>query len=121
MLDFALSPAKFARDSVNIDHLHGLEDYAFHLCGEEHSCSMQCTAEGIRQIEIAPQLIEAAFTGRHETFQYTKYSQVVKRLKCVKSIQPGMVAHDCRLVTCSRNMERDFSCNGERQAYLTCF
>ncbi|KAG1889124.1 hypothetical protein F4604DRAFT_1673832 [Suillus subluteus] len=65
-------------------------------CGiprEEHSCSVQCTAEGICEIETAPQSIEATFTGRHETFQYTKYSQVAKRLRCAKSIPPGLVAH----------------------------
>ncbi|KAG2116832.1 hypothetical protein DEU56DRAFT_984881 [Suillus clintonianus] len=79
---------------ANTDHLHGLEDGAIHLCGEEHSCSMQCTAEGICEIETAPQSIEATFTGRHETFQYTKYSQVAKRLRCAKSIPPGLVAHN---------------------------
>ncbi|KAG1848072.1 hypothetical protein DFJ58DRAFT_746884 [Suillus subalutaceus] len=78
---------------ANTDHLHGLEDDAIHLCGEEHSCSMHCAAEGICEIETAPQSIEATFTGRHETFQYTKYSQVAKRLRCAKSIPPGLVAH----------------------------
>ncbi|KAG1840861.1 hypothetical protein C8R48DRAFT_739797 [Suillus tomentosus] len=81
---------------ANTDHLHGLEDGAIHLCGEEHSCSVQCTAEGICEIETAPQSIEATFTGRHETFQYTKYSQVAKRLRCAKSIPPGLVAHTGR-------------------------
>ncbi|KAG2347680.1 hypothetical protein BDR05DRAFT_927599 [Suillus weaverae] len=81
---------------ANTDHLHGLEDGTIHLCGEEHSCSMQCTAEGICEIETAPQSIEATFTGRHETFQYTKYSQVAKRLRCTKSIPPGLVAHEGR-------------------------
>ncbi|KAG0705087.1 hypothetical protein DFH29DRAFT_316434 [Suillus ampliporus] len=78
---------------ANTDHLHGLQDDAIHLCGEEHSCSRQCTADGICEIETAPQSIEATFTGRHETFQYTKYSQVAKRLRCTKSIPPGVVAH----------------------------
>ncbi|KAG2136644.1 hypothetical protein DEU56DRAFT_356200 [Suillus clintonianus] len=78
---------------ANTEHLHGLEDDAIHLCGEEHPCSMQCTAEGICEIETAPQSIEATFTGRHETFQYTKYSQVAKRLRCVKPVPPGLVAH----------------------------
>lgn len=39
---------------------------------QEHSCSALCAAEGICQIEHAPQSVEATFTGRHETFQYTK-------------------------------------------------
>ncbi|KAG1720811.1 hypothetical protein EDB19DRAFT_1646869 [Suillus lakei] len=79
---------------ANTDHLHGLGDGAIHLCGFEHSCSMQCTAEGICEIETAPQSIEATFTGRHETFQYTKVRAVLaKRLRCTKSIPPGLVAH----------------------------
>lgn len=39
---------------------------------QEHSCEALCSANGICQIETAPQSIEATFTGRHETFQYTK-------------------------------------------------
>ncbi|KAG1848075.1 hypothetical protein DFJ58DRAFT_729977 [Suillus subalutaceus] len=80
---------------ANTNHLHGLEDDAIHLCGEEHSCSVQCTAEGICEIETAPQSIEATFTGRHETFQYTKVAtrKWPKRLRCAKSIPPGLVAH----------------------------
>jgi len=31
-----------------------------------------CGESGICQIDTAPQSIEAIFTGRHETFQYTK-------------------------------------------------
>ncbi|KAG1809706.1 uncharacterized protein BJ212DRAFT_1448752 [Suillus subaureus] len=78
---------------TNTDHLHGLQDGAVHLCGEEHLCSKACTVDGICEIETTPQSIEATFTGRHETFQYTKYSQVAKRLRCVKIIPPGAVAH----------------------------
>ncbi|KIJ61776.1 hypothetical protein HYDPIDRAFT_115606 [Hydnomerulius pinastri MD-312] len=77
----------------NRDHLHGLEEGAVHLCGQEHSCSQLCTAPGICEIDMAPQSIEATFTGRHETFQYTRYSQVAKRLKCVKLIPPTDTAH----------------------------
>ena len=75
-------------------HLHGLDPGAHHLCGsvcftrfllpmssfvsrthrESHSCSEQCAASGICQIDTAPQSVEATFTGRHETFQYTKVS-----------------------------------------------
>ena len=39
---------------------------------EAHACSALCTDKGICQIDTAPQSIEATFTGRHETFQYTK-------------------------------------------------
>jgi hypothetical protein len=41
---------------------------------QEHSCSALCSADGICQIDTTPQSIEATFTGRHETFQYTKVS-----------------------------------------------
>lgn len=76
---------------ANPDHLHGLTEDAVHLCGyggifgsrppnyphfsssrQEHSCSAVCQADGICEIDTAPQSIEATFTGRHETFQYTK-------------------------------------------------
>jgi hypothetical protein len=39
---------------------------------ETHACSALCSDQGICQIDPAPQSIQATFTGRHETFQYTK-------------------------------------------------
>ncbi|KAI0250860.1 hypothetical protein BJV78DRAFT_1282923 [Lactifluus subvellereus] len=60
---------------------------------EAHSCLALCSAPGICQIDTAPQSIEATFTGRHETFQYTKYTQVAKRLQCVKTIEAGQTSH----------------------------
>ena len=39
---------------------------------QEHSCSALCSAAGICQVDTTPQSVEATFTGRHETFQYTK-------------------------------------------------
>ncbi|KAF9228244.1 hypothetical protein BS17DRAFT_877588 [Gyrodon lividus] len=78
----------------NRNHLHGLDADAVHLCGQGHSCSQLCTASGICEIDVAPQSIEATFTGKHETFQYTRYSQVAKRLKCIKLILPTETRHD---------------------------
>ncbi|KAJ7504160.1 hypothetical protein B0H11DRAFT_1709774, partial [Mycena galericulata] len=78
---------------ANTDHLHGLLPDAQHLCGQEHKCSALCSAPGICQIDTAPQSIEATFTGRHETFQYTKYSQDSKRLRCAIMIQPNEREH----------------------------
>ncbi|KAF8548768.1 hypothetical protein OG21DRAFT_684156 [Imleria badia] len=75
------------------DHMHGLDSGAIHLCGQEHLCASACTAPGICEIETAPHSIEATFTGRNETFQYTKYSQVAKRSKCVKPIPPNATQH----------------------------
>ncbi|KAH9047121.1 hypothetical protein EDB84DRAFT_1462824 [Lactarius hengduanensis] len=74
-------------------HLHGTMPGESHLCGEAHSCSALCSASGICQIDTSPMSVEATFTGRHETFQYTKYTQVAKRLQCVKTIQPGRMSH----------------------------
>ncbi|KAI0250892.1 hypothetical protein BJV78DRAFT_1361975 [Lactifluus subvellereus] len=74
-------------------HLHGLSPDVVHLCSEAHSCYAQCSAPGICQIDTTPFSIEDTFTGRHGTFQYTKYSQVSKRLQCIKIIEPGQVMH----------------------------
>ncbi|KAI0089045.1 hypothetical protein BDY19DRAFT_122025 [Irpex rosettiformis] len=74
-------------------HLHGLDPSALHLCGEEHTCPRPCHSRGVCRIETAPQSIEATFTGRHETFQYTKYSQIAKRLQCRIMIPQGETEH----------------------------
>jgi len=73
------------------DHLHGLVPNQSHLCGQEHSCSAECSSPGVCQID--PESMEATFTGRHESFQYTKYTQAAKRLRCVKIIKSGEVEH----------------------------
>ncbi|KAF8550994.1 hypothetical protein OG21DRAFT_1543721 [Imleria badia] len=78
---------------ANQDHMHGLNSDAIHLCGQEHLCTAICAAPGICEIETAPHSIETTFTGRNETFQYTKYSQVAKRLNCVKLIPPNATKH----------------------------
>lgn len=75
-------------------HLHGLTPGTHHLCGEAHSCSESCTAPGICKIENSPQAIEATFNGKHETFQYTRYTQVAKRMHCVQTIPPMLMAHE---------------------------
>ncbi|KAF9218569.1 hypothetical protein BS17DRAFT_720337 [Gyrodon lividus] len=74
------------------DHMHGLDSGAIHLCGQEHLCTAVCSAPGICEIETAPQSIEATFTGKNETFQYTKV-RIAKRLKCIKPIAPGATRH----------------------------
>ncbi|KIJ13989.1 hypothetical protein PAXINDRAFT_100354 [Paxillus involutus ATCC 200175] len=94
----------------NTDHLCVHEcDFCMELSGErkqctmtaghagkhiqEHLCAAVCSAPGICEIETAPQSIEATFTGKNETFQYTKYTQAAKRLKCIKPIAPGATKH----------------------------
>ncbi|KAJ7781844.1 hypothetical protein DFH07DRAFT_389440 [Mycena maculata] len=81
---------------ANADHLHGLHPDARHLCGQEHKCFEFCSAPGICQIDTAPQSIEATFTGRHEIFQYTKYSQDSKHLRCAIMIPPNEREHTGR-------------------------
>ncbi|KAG8215603.1 hypothetical protein J3R82DRAFT_7468 [Butyriboletus roseoflavus] len=74
------------------DHMHGLDSSAIHLCGQEHLCTVLCAAPGICEIDTAPHSIEATFTGRNETFQYTKVC-FAKRLRCIKLIPPGARGH----------------------------
>ncbi|KAH9026661.1 hypothetical protein EDB84DRAFT_1589144 [Lactarius hengduanensis] len=73
-------------------HLHGLTPGAHHLCGEAHSCLERCAVPGICQIDTSPQSIEATFTGRHETFQYTRV--IATRMQCVQTIPPGLLSHE---------------------------
>ncbi|KAF8270147.1 hypothetical protein EI94DRAFT_1723596, partial [Lactarius quietus] len=74
-------------------HLHGLKSDQNHLCGQEHSCSASCSS-GICEIQTRPQSIEATFTGRHETFRYTREIVLVaKSLPCAKVIEPGELRH----------------------------
>jgi len=75
------------------DHFHGLDENAVHLCGQKHDCASQCAAAGICRIETQPSAIEEQFFGRHEVFQYTRYSQVQQRLTCVIPIPPGELYH----------------------------
>ncbi|KAH9166548.1 hypothetical protein EDB89DRAFT_2232826 [Lactarius sanguifluus] len=75
-------------------HLHGLIPGTYHLCGEAHSCPALCAAPGICKIDTSPQSIEATFAGKHETFQYTRYTQVASRAQCVQTIPPGLMAHE---------------------------
>ncbi|KAJ7587977.1 hypothetical protein C8J56DRAFT_860684 [Mycena floridula] len=77
----------------NQDHLHGLKDDAIHLCGEQHSCTEDCSAIGVCEIDTTPQKVEALFKGRHESFQYTKYSQTAIRRQCAIPIPAGSLSH----------------------------
>ena len=57
-------------------HFEDTESYGSTTWREIHSCPSLCSANGICEIDTAPQSIEATFTGRHETFQYTKVNQL---------------------------------------------
>ncbi|KAF9531678.1 hypothetical protein CPB83DRAFT_848544 [Crepidotus variabilis] len=96
LCDYRMCPHRCelcSRLCASDDHLHCLTEGSIHLCGEIHTCHSKCAAQGICEIDTAPQSIEATFTGRHETFQYTKYSQVAKRLDCVIPIPAGEQGH----------------------------
>ncbi|KAJ7251441.1 hypothetical protein C8J57DRAFT_674909 [Mycena rebaudengoi] len=75
------------------DHLHGLADGSVHQCGRDHGCPEMCSEKGNCKIETHPQSVEAIFTGRHDIFQFTKYSQVAKRLQCAIRIPAGEREH----------------------------
>ncbi|KDQ16740.1 hypothetical protein BOTBODRAFT_53828 [Botryobasidium botryosum FD-172 SS1] len=75
------------------DHLHGLVSGSVHLCGQKHSCIEICEMPGVCDIATSPQSIESTFTGRHEVFQYTKFTQVARQLPCVIPIEPDEISH----------------------------
>jgi len=75
------------------DHLHGLASGSVHLCGQKHSCIKVCEMPGVCDIATSPQSIESTFTGRHEVFQYTKFTQVARQLPCVIPIEPDETTH----------------------------
>ncbi|KAG8956419.1 hypothetical protein FRC03_010886, partial [Tulasnella sp. 419] len=75
------------------DHLHGLDGSELHLCHQKHDCPQLCEAPGICWIETEPKSIETTFIGAHETFQFTKYTQIANRLQCVIPIEPGHLGH----------------------------
>ncbi|KAH9912631.1 uncharacterized protein BXZ73DRAFT_56103, partial [Epithele typhae] len=75
------------------DHFHALDPAAVHLCGQEHACMALCSSKGTCHIKLTPEAIRATFSGAHETFQYTKYSQAAKRLPCVVTIPAGKEGH----------------------------
>ncbi|KAH7105371.1 hypothetical protein BKA62DRAFT_689459 [Auriculariales sp. MPI-PUGE-AT-0066] len=74
-------------------HFHGQDAQAVHLCDQEHACKSQCVANGVCEISTVPHTIETTFTGRHEVFMFTKYSQDARRLPCEIRIPSGEMAH----------------------------
>ncbi|KAG8918942.1 hypothetical protein FRC02_002026 [Tulasnella sp. 418] len=75
------------------DHLHGMVDDEPHLCRLEHACSHECESQGICEIRTEPRSVETTFTGVHENFQFTKYTQIANRLRCAITIPPGELKH----------------------------
>ncbi|KZS89200.1 hypothetical protein SISNIDRAFT_458932 [Sistotremastrum niveocremeum HHB9708] len=74
----------------HLPHFHGLEE-DIHLCGQDHSCPRSCGARGACEIETVPHSITSTFSGKLETFQFTKN---VKRLPCAVPIPAGTFKHD---------------------------
>lgn len=77
------------------DHFHALESNT-HLCGQEHSCKELCELPGICFIEPDPKSVESVFSGRYGSFQYTKYTQVPRRLGCEVKIPRHLTRHEGR-------------------------
>ncbi|KZT36298.1 hypothetical protein SISSUDRAFT_1007685 [Sistotremastrum suecicum HHB10207 ss-3] len=77
----------------HLPHFHGLEE-DIHLCGQDHSCPRSCGARGACEIETVPHSITSTFSGKLETFQFTKYTQNVKRLPCAIPIPAGTIKHE---------------------------
>ncbi|KZW03814.1 hypothetical protein EXIGLDRAFT_4132 [Exidia glandulosa HHB12029] len=75
------------------DHFHGQHETVTHLCGQEHACNRICTSEGYCEVSTDPIAVESTFTGRHDTFQFTKYSQSFKKLVCAVPIPAGQTEH----------------------------
>ena len=63
---------------------------------EAHSCPAFCSSPGTCQVDTAPMSVEATFTGRHETFQYTKVSE--KRLSARSSLIQAYPLHSIHKV-----------------------
>lgn len=76
------------------DHFHGLAEQAVHLCGQVHPCDQPCSFDGWCEVSTDPIAVETTFTGRHDTFQFTKYSQNVKKNVCAVLIPAGAMYHD---------------------------
>ncbi|KAG8960525.1 hypothetical protein FRC03_006451 [Tulasnella sp. 419] len=76
------------------DHVHGLESNAVHLCGQTHPCTEECESPGTCEINTEPHSVESTFIGIHETFQYTKFTQLARRLPCIIQIPPGSLFHE---------------------------
>ncbi|KAG9024253.1 hypothetical protein FRB95_011741 [Tulasnella sp. JGI-2019a] len=74
------------------DHFHGMNS-TIHLCDQEHRCKYDCEYEGVCEVKTTATSIKTIFVGRHERFEYPKYTQIAKRLPCAVVIPPGARAH----------------------------
>ncbi|CAE6489587.1 unnamed protein product [Rhizoctonia solani] len=80
-------------DCSSTNHLHGTDPTVVHLCSLTHKCSKLCEAKGICAIDQAPSESKTQFTGKHEKFVYTRFTQVSKRLPCEVPVPAGQLAH----------------------------
>ncbi|KAG8854044.1 hypothetical protein FRB91_004122 [Serendipita sp. 411] len=80
------------------DHFHALEEGVLHLCGQDHVCPHDCEDEGVCEIATKPQKIESVFVGKKDTFQYTKYTQEARKIKCCIMIPWDALRHEGRHV-----------------------
>lgn len=75
------------------NHFHGLQAEAMHLCGQDHPCKEDCESLGTCEIVQKPESVEMVYRGIHDTFSYTRYTQISRRLRCGIPIQPGQRTH----------------------------
>ncbi|KAG8690805.1 hypothetical protein FRC11_009018, partial [Ceratobasidium sp. 423] len=73
-----------------------------HQCGTDHRCVFDCEVKeeheeqppcGLESIDQAPSESKTQFTGKHEKFVYTRFTQVSKRLPCEVPVPAGQLAH----------------------------
>lgn len=58
-----------------------------------HPCEEKCELDGICNIETQPSKIVEEFQGRHETFSYTKASNLLDSIWAVIDDKPTIVVH----------------------------
>ena len=76
------------------------------ITSEAHPCTAFCSSPGTCQIDTTPMSVQATFTGRHETFQYTKVSET--RFFTDPLLIPPYPSHSIRKV-CQEPFSLDFS------------
>ncbi|KAG8903576.1 hypothetical protein FRB99_003127, partial [Tulasnella sp. 403] len=60
---------------------------------QEHDCRQECELPGICYVDTTPKSVELRYTGMHDDFSYTKYTQVARRLHCAVRITAGEREH----------------------------
>ncbi|KAG8924163.1 hypothetical protein FRC02_010615 [Tulasnella sp. 418] len=89
----AQSSASYAADFALWEIIFTVSSIALYIFAKHH-CPHSCESPGICRIDTEPKSVETTFVGVHETFQFTKYTQIANRLQCVIPIEPGHLGHE---------------------------